>query len=117
MSEALKPCPFCGNKNIEIRGNGNGDYYCICAGDEDEMHCEASTSDRRCESQEQAINRWNQRASEKPAIAPACPHCAALRTAADRLAETLEYVIDIRIIRCLHKAKRVDPICPACKSR
>ena len=39
-----------------------------------------------------------------------------LRIAADRLAKVLEYVIDVRMIRCLHTGE-VDPICVACKSR
>ena len=70
-NQELKPCPFCGNDNIEIRSNGIGDYYAICSGDGEEgdpCGCGASTSDRRCESQKGAIDRWNTRVPDTELI-------------------------------------------------
>jgi len=61
MSENLKPCPFCGCKNIivDTRDDEDGniiDYYCEC------MNCGAMSHfayDRKC-----TIDAWNTRAYE-----------------------------------------------------
>lgn len=64
MAELLT-CPFCGGNNLQIRDNGIGDYFVICYADEPEDDaCGASTSEVRCESREQAIERWNRRGPE-----------------------------------------------------
>jgi hypothetical protein len=59
----LLACPFCGNDKPKIRSNGIGDFYVVCVADETEVHCEASTSDRCCETVEGAIRRWNRRSA------------------------------------------------------
>jgi hypothetical protein len=69
MARELLACPFCGNDRPKIRSNGIGDYYVVCDGDEDAVHCEASTSDRRCETVEGAVRRWNRRAGYSAALA------------------------------------------------
>lgn len=69
----IKSCPYCGWHKPEIRGNGIGDYYVICAGaDEDsgEFCCGACSSDARCETEAQAIERWNRRHSEDAGTIP-----------------------------------------------
>lgn len=58
----LLPCPFCGNPFPVIRSNGIGDFYVYCDDDEDVGGCGASTSDRSCEGETFAAERWNRRA-------------------------------------------------------
>lgn len=60
-SPKLKPCPFCGGATPEIRPNSIGDFFVICTGDDDDVHCGARTSDANCESPRVAIARWNAR--------------------------------------------------------
>lgn len=60
----LKPCPFCSNRSPQVQSNDMGDWYVICRSDDlDDTFCEAKTSDRNCESREQAITAWNRRAA------------------------------------------------------
>lgn len=62
MANELKPCPFCGNSNPQVQSNGMGDWFVICRSDDySDKFCEAKTSDRNCESKEQAIAAWNTR--------------------------------------------------------
>ncbi len=66
MSDLLKPCPFCGNRNIALRSNGIGDIYALCEVDEDDgTGCGARTSDVNCETDRKAVERWNQRVSDQ----------------------------------------------------
>lgn len=60
-AERLYPCPFCGGTDITIKSNGIGDYYAICGSEDIAGGCGARTSDVRCESRAQAIERWNRR--------------------------------------------------------
>ena len=69
MGSDLKPCPFCGNADLRITPNGIGDFYVICDTDfEGEMSCGASSSDRSCETEEGAAQRWNSRAEGVAAL-------------------------------------------------
>lgn len=63
MNIELKPCPFCGRTDIHIEPNGIGDYSVVCG--HELTGCGASTSDYRCESEEQAVERWNRRMVER----------------------------------------------------
>lgn len=59
MSEELKPCPFCGGKNIIVGGNecafdGSMGYIVEC------VECEASTG--WCKTEFDATEAWNCRA-------------------------------------------------------
>jgi hypothetical protein len=95
MEAELLPCPFCGNDNIEIIPNGIGDYYAICSGDGedgDPCGCGASTSDRRCESQEGAVDRWNARAASSE-----------LQRENQRLREALGHYANTERCECGHK--------------
>ena len=56
MSEKLKPCPFCQNKNIAIGSDGNGGQYIDC-GRKHIVHFINCTK-------EEAINLWNTRPEE-----------------------------------------------------
>lgn len=77
MGEQLKPCPFCGNPEPEIRSNGIGDYYIVCdRDDEGETSCGATSSDRRCETFESAIDRWNTRFQAAEKARPVGGHAA-----------------------------------------
>lgn len=53
MSEELKPCPFCGGNNLSVEGITF--YWVEC------IDCNASISGH--ETEEQAIEAWNRRAS------------------------------------------------------
>lgn len=53
MSEKLKPCPFCGGNNLSVEGITF--YWVEC------IDCNASISGH--ETEEQAIEAWNRRAS------------------------------------------------------
>lgn len=53
----LLPCPFCGNSEIKLSGNGIGDFCCEC------QKCSARTSDVRCETKRLATERWNTRSA------------------------------------------------------
>ena len=65
MSEELKPCPFCGGTNIEIRPNRIGDFFAICySNDRTEMACYAKSGENGCETEEGAVARWNARPTE-----------------------------------------------------
>ncbi len=56
MPEKLKPCPFCGSENINLRA-AMGETWVFCHG------CAASTNMKS--SEESAVTAWNQR-PEKP---------------------------------------------------
>jgi len=57
------PCPFCGFDEPEIVSNGIGDYFIRCSSpNDDQLGCGARTSDANCESEKQALKRWNSRA-------------------------------------------------------
>ena len=53
MSDELKPCPFCGSKSINIKGNKK--RYAIC------YICAART--KNGDTTKEAIKRWNERVS------------------------------------------------------
>lgn len=58
----LKPCPFCGNTEIQIQSNGIGDYFVIFGtGEDDDPGCGVRTDDRQCEGKQFAAERWNRR--------------------------------------------------------
>lgn len=61
----LKPCPFCGFEDVIMESNGIGDFYVSCPLDTDDegapAGCGARMSDYRCETQEAAEQRWNNR--------------------------------------------------------
>lgn len=68
MSEELNTpiplsCPFCGNTDIKIRGNGTGEYYCECGGglDHEGVGCRARSNDHRSDNPQTAVERWNRR--------------------------------------------------------
>lgn len=56
MNEELKPCPFCGNKNIRIWGGENTFPYVECS------NCIASTASEL--TREEAIKNWNRRSKD-----------------------------------------------------
>lgn len=65
MKYELKPCPFCGGTNIEIRPNRIGDFFAICySNDRTEMACYAKSGEDGCETEEGAVARWNTRPTE-----------------------------------------------------
>lgn len=55
----LLPCPFCASEYVGMCENGIGDYYVVCSG------CEARTSDRHCEIERHAAERWNERGGNR----------------------------------------------------
>ncbi len=57
MSEELKPCPFCGSKNIRIWDNDNILPWVQC------NDCLTSIATR--ETREEAITAWNRRANDE----------------------------------------------------
>lgn len=65
MSEELKPCPFCGNENIQIERrsefDGQSDYgrYYIGCGAEDCLDWDVFSS---ADTPDEAIEQWNKRA-------------------------------------------------------
>ncbi len=50
----LKPCPFCGSKEVEMQGNSHHSWV-VCD------NC--STEGPVAPSQDEAVERWNERAS------------------------------------------------------
>lgn len=56
MNEELKPCPFCGSKNIRIWGGGNTFPYVECS------NCIASTASEL--TRVEAVKNWNRRSKD-----------------------------------------------------
>lgn len=56
--EELKPCPFCGGKNIDIQylSLTKRYYFCRC------LDCEAQTKSKT--DKDKAIDAWNRRAAD-----------------------------------------------------
>ena len=87
MTEALKPCPFCGGDDLEVT-DMDGDHYVLCHG----CALEAPFHDSRAA----VIAAWNTRAAlAAPAVPPQKPlHIEALNDAwEDR---------DRDYVRCFH---------------
>ena len=49
----IKPCPFCGTKNVKIKDNHSGAYWVLCPECGCQLYCERSV--------EEAVDLWNAR--------------------------------------------------------
>lgn len=59
-NDVLKPCPFCGNKDVTLHKSGQDLFFyaVLC-----QSGCRCSSA--YCESEDAAISRWNRRAAGK----------------------------------------------------
>ena len=63
MSEALKPCPFCGHDASVYRTyNGKGGYFAGCSSASDTCICGAGVIR---DTKEHAVTAWNRRVNDK----------------------------------------------------
>lgn len=70
MPAKLKPCPFCGSKDISIYGTDRDHYYvccnnCVCFCSLGEIWLPDGDADHMFNDQESAAYNWNQRADIK----------------------------------------------------
>lgn len=59
----LKPCPFCGSKNVELSQDGYGSWAVECHGYA--CHAYVTNAKWRCERKEDAIALWNRRKEDE----------------------------------------------------
>lgn len=65
MSENLKPCPFCGSRDVDVFDAGGEPY----ARSQPYVHCNNCNADSEmCDSLDEAIAAWNRRAIDVDAL-------------------------------------------------
>lgn len=112
VAEKLKPCPFCGNKTPTLQSNGMRDFFVqYYAEDEGDVACGASSSDYKCETEEEAIKRWNTRFPDPQPSAVDANLLAALR----KLLQTHSCDTGEADHRCEWGAKGENTLCEMCK--
>lgn len=65
MGEKLKPCPFCGSRDVDVFDAAGEPYGCS----QPYVHCNNCCADSKmCDSLDKAVAAWNRRAIDVDAI-------------------------------------------------